>query len=113
MLRARAEDRIAVDESWDDLRLWQSLGRHFLDQCLCLIAAAGQLTFEQLDQSRNRDLGRRSIGDVLSRKCLLMHLRAHVAGIDAVHAQLEMLGGEYRGELLECRLRRAVPAPTF
>ena len=44
---------------------------------------------------------------------VLVHLRAHVAGVDGVDAQVGMLGGEDGAELLERRLRRAVAAPAL
>ena len=58
-------------------------------------------------------LGRRPVGDVLARERLLVHLRAHVAGVDGEDPQVRMLGGEDARELLERRLRRAVAAPAL
>ena len=77
------------------------------------VAPAGQLALDQLEQARDAVLGRRPVGDVLAGERLLVHPRAHVARVDGVDAQLRMLGGEDRGQLLERRLRGAVAAPAL
>ena len=57
--------------------------------------------------------GSRSVGDVLAGERVLVHLGAHVAGIDDEHAHVGMLGREHGRQLLERGLRRAVAAPPF
>ena len=57
-------------------------------------------------------LRRRAVGDVLAGERLLVHAGAHVAGVDGVDAQLRVLGGEHRAELLERGLGGAVAAPA-
>ena len=58
-------------------------------------------------------VGQRTVGDVLARERVLVHLGAHVAGIDDEHAHVGMLGREHRRQLLERGLRRSVAAPSF
>jgi hypothetical protein len=53
------------------------------------------------------------VRDVLARERLLVRLRAHVARVDAVHAQLRLLAREDRSQLLEGGLRRAIAAPAL
>ena len=53
----------------------------------------------------------RPVGDVFARERVLVHLGAHVAGIDDQHAQLGLLGREHRRQVFERGLRRAVAAP--
>ena len=77
------------------------------------VAAARQVAFDQREQPRDALLRRRPVGDVFAREGVLVHLRAHVAGIDRVHAQLGVLGRQHRAQLLERRLARAVPAPAL
>ena len=54
-----------------------------------------------------------AIGDVFARERVLMHLRAHVAGVERVHAHVGFFGAEDVAELFERGLRRSVPAPAF
>ena len=68
---------------------------------------------QQRAQRRHHGLGQRTIGDVLAGERLLVHLRAHVAGVEGVHAHLRFLGREDVAELFQRGLRRAVPAPAF
>ena len=66
--------------------------RHlFLREVLRSVAAAGLVAVDEAAQPGNRDLGRRSVGDVLARKCLLVHLRAQVTGVDPVDPQVRLL----------------------
>ena len=58
-------------------------------------------------------LGLGAIGDVLAGEGVLVHLRAHVAGVDAEHAEVGSLGAEDGGELLEAGLGGAVGAPAL
>ena len=79
-----------------------------------LVAAARLVALDQGARTRARFLGRRPVGDVLAGERLLVHLRAHVAGVDGVDAQLR--AARRRGprvELLERGLRRAVAAPAL
>ena len=58
------------------------------------VAPAGQVALDQGEQAGHARLGRRPVGDVLAGERVLVHLRAHVAGVDRVDAQLRVLGGE-------------------
>src|SRR5712692_7077328 len=55
------------------------------------------------------DLGERTVGYVLVEVCFLVHLRAHVAWVDA--ADEAALGFDFDGELLETRSRAALLDP--
>ena len=70
------------------------------------------VALDQLEQPGHALLGRRPIGDVLAGERLLVHLRAHVTGVDRIHPQRRLLGGEDRRQLLERCLRGAVAAPA-
>ena len=65
------------------------------------------------DEPGHDRLGQRAIGDVLARERVLVHLGAHVAGIDHQHAHARDARRRARRQLLERGLRRAVAAPTF
>ena len=68
---------------------------------------------EQAAQGGHDGLGLGPVGDVLAREGLLVHRRAHVAGIEPVDPHVGLLGGEHVATLLERRLRRAVAAPAL
>ena len=55
--------------------------------------------------------GSRSVGDVLAGERVLVHLGAHVAGVDDEHPTRRLLDREDPARVLERGLRRAVPAP--
>ena len=74
----------------------------------------GRSVVEQREQRRaRRSRGLGTVGDVLAGEGVLVHLRAHVTGVDRVHAQRRLLGGQHRGELVQGGLRRAVAAPAL
>jgi hypothetical protein len=77
------------------------------------VAAARERTHDQREQAGHAFLRRRQVGDVLARERFLIGLRAHVTRVDAVHAQVRLLGREYRRQLLEGCLRGAVSAPAL
>ena len=52
----------------------------------------------------------RTIRDVLTWEGILLHLRAHVAGVDGVDTQARVLGAQHRADLGESGLR-AEPYP--
>ena len=58
-------------------------------------------------------LGRRAVGDVLAGEGVLVHLGAHVAGVDGQHPQLGVLGGEHPADVVERGLGGAVAAPAL
>ena len=58
-------------------------------------------------------LGLGTVGDVLAGEGVLVHLGAHVARVDAEHAEVGSLGAEDGGELLEAGLGGAVGAPAL
>ena len=78
-----------------------------------LVAATRMVAVDQGDEAGNALLRERAVGDVLAGEGVLVHLRAHVAGIDPVDAEVGLLGGEDVRELLEPGLRGAVPAPSL
>ena len=51
------------------------------------VAPARQVAGHQPQQGRDDRLGLRPVGDVLARERVLVHLGAHVAGVDGVHAR--------------------------
>ena len=73
----------------------------------------GLIRLDQRDETGRDRGGQRTVGDVFAGERVLVHLGAHVAGIDHEHAHVGMLGREHRRQLLERGLRRSVAAPTF
>src|SRR5438105_373048 len=67
----------------------------------------------QDEQARDAYLRQRPVADVLAGEGFLMHLRAHIAGINPVDTPLGVLCREDMRELLKRGLARAVAAPTF
>ena len=58
-------------------------------------------------------LGSGPVGDVLTGEGVLVHLGAHVAGIDDEDAQVAEFDGEHPAGVVERGLRRAVDAPAL
>src|SRR5439155_12702224 len=75
------------------------------------VAAARQVALDQGDETGHALLWRRAIGDVLAREGVLVHLGAHVAGVDRVDVKVGVLGAEHGADLLERGLGGAVAAP--
>ena len=76
------------------------------------VAPARLVARDQGQQSGHARLRRGSVGDVLARERVLVHLGAHVAGIDDEDPQVGSLDGEDPTRVLERGLRRAVAAPA-
>ena len=75
------------------------------------VAAAGQRTLQEPEQRRYGGRRLRAVGDVLAGERVLVHLGAHVARVDGVHAQRGLLGRQHPGRVVEPGLGRAVAAP--
>src|SRR5690606_25765034 len=54
-----------------------------------------------------------AVRDVLAGEGVLVHLRAHVAGVDREHPQVRSLDGQDGAEVVERRLRDPVGAPPL
>lgn len=80
---------------------------------LCSVAPTRQRAVEQPTQAGDGHLWLGAVRDVLLRKRLLVHPGAQVPGIDPVHPQAWVLGGQHVSELLEGRLRGPVAAPPL
>ena len=65
----------------------------------CPVAAARKRALDQRQQAGHARLWQGQVRDVLTRERLLVGLGAHVARVDAVHAQLRLLG---RGIAVSC-----------
>src|SRR5215217_904205 len=78
-----------------------------------LVAAARQIAGDELQETWNALFGERAVADVLIGEGFLVHTSAHVTGIDAVDAQVRVLGREDVGELFQRGLARPVAAPAF
>ena len=96
----------------------QAWCRSWLPRCrgregTCLVPSTRDVALDEGDEAGNA-LGRlRSIGDVLAGERVLVHLGAHVAGVDDEHPTPRLLDGEDPARVLERGLRRAVPAPPL
>src|SRR5438132_2934384 len=90
--------------------MWRSLPR--LGQVSRPDPAAWLTRFEELDQAWHHRLWQGSIRDVLARERRLVHVGAHVAGVDRADPQPRFLDGEDFGELVLGSLGRPVTAPA-
>ena len=56
------------------------------DEVAGAIGAARHVALDQREEAGDAVLGGRPVGDVLARECVLLHLRAHVPGVDGIDA---------------------------
>ena len=71
------------------------------------------VTVDQGEEPRHAVLRRRTVGDVLAGEGVLVHLRAHVAGVDAQHPEVGALDGEDPADVVQRGLGGAVAAPAL
>src|SRR6185312_5317080 len=98
---------------WEAQSRRASLFANFLYQCTSRIASTRTLARNQFEQPWHAFLRQGTVADILAGEGLLVHLRAHITGINPVDTQGRIFGGENIRKLFERCFTRSISTPAL